>query len=170
MTGPKNRMGQAANMTRGYFREVKTITENASRTDKDGEWGLDAWVRIIHELVDLQVRTGAAVLQAALAGPWWTEPLDVEPEPSDPVTVEATNYPRTLQAASPFVRLGLPRMAIPTHSIGFEPEVLPAGGTEFRVVLKDYRFIGANYKGTVRLTPATDPKAAPYDKEVIVGL
>jgi hypothetical protein len=174
MTGPKNspknRVGQAANMTRGYLREVKTITENASRTDKDGDWGLDAWVRIIHELVDLQVRTSAAVLQAALAGPWWTEPLDVEPEPSDPVTVEAENYPRTLQAASPFVRLGLPRMAIPAHSIGFEPEVLPARGTEFRVVLKDYRFIGANYEGTVRLTPATDPKAAPLDIKVTVGL
>ena len=140
-------------------------------TDKDGDWGLDAWIRTIHELVDLQVRTSAAVLQAAIAGPWWTEPLDEEPEPSDPVTVEAKDYPRTLQAASAFVRLGLPRMAIPAHSIGFEPEVLPAGGTEFRVVLKDYRFVGSNYEGTVRLTNATDPKAAPQsNKEVIVGL
>jgi hypothetical protein len=170
MTAPKNRMRQTANITRGYFREVKTITEKASKTDKAGEWGLNAWVQIIHELVDLQVRTGATVLQTALAGPWWTEPLDVEPEASDPVTVEATNYPRTLQAASPFVRVGLPRTAIPAHSIGFDPEVLPAGAEEFRVVLRDYRFIGANYAGTVRLIPVGDAKAAPTEKEVIVGL
>ena len=75
-----------------------------------------------------------------------------------------------MQAASPFVRIGLPQMAIPAHSIGFEPEVLPAGGNEFRVVLKDYRFVGSNYEGTVRLTNATNPKAAPDNKEVIVGL
>ncbi len=150
--------------------EVKTITENASRTDKAGDWGLDGWIRTIHELVDLQVRTGAAVLQVALAGPWWTEPLDEEPQPSVPIIVEPKDYPRTLQAASAFVRIGLPQTTIPAHSIGFEPEVLPARATEFRVVLKDYRFVGANYKGKVRLTPASDPKAAPSEEEVIVGL
>ena len=163
-------MQRSANAMRGALREFSTITENASKTDKAGQWGLDAWIRVIHELVDLQVRTSAAVLQAAISGPWWTEPVDYEPQPSDPVEVDATNYPRTLQAASPFVRIGLPRMAIPAHSIGFVPEVLPAGATEFRVVLKDYRFVGANYKGTVHLTPANDPKAAPADKDVIVGL
>jgi hypothetical protein len=163
-------MRQSADMTRSYLREFKTITENASKTDKAGEWGLNAWVQIIHELVDLQVRTGATVLQAALAGPWWTKPLDVEPQPADPVKVEAKDYPRRLQAASPFVRIGLPRTAIPAHSIGFDPEVLPAGAEEFKVVLKDYRFVGANFKGTVHLTSATNPQAAPLDVEVIVGL
>jgi hypothetical protein len=163
-------MQRTANAMRGALREFSTITENASKTDKAGEWGLDAWIRVIHELVDLQVRSSAAVVQAAISGPWWTEPLDDTPQPSDPEKVAATNYPRTLQAASPFVRIGQPQTAIPAHSIGFDPEVLPAGAEEFRVVLKDYRYIGANYKGTVRLTPAADPKAAPYDKEVIVGL
>jgi hypothetical protein len=163
-------MQRTANAMRGALREFSTITENASKTDKAGDWGLDAWIRVIHELVDLQVRTSAAVVQAALSGPWWTEPVDYEPQPSDPVGVDATNYPRTLQAASAFVRIGLPQMVIPAHSIGFDPEVLPARATEFRVVLKDYRYVGANYRGTVRLTPAADPKATPYDKEVTVGL
>jgi hypothetical protein len=163
-------MQRTANVMRGTLRDFNMITENASKTDKAGEWGLDAWIRVIHELVDLQVRTTATVLQAAISGPWWTQPVDDEPQPSDPVKVNSKNYPRTLQAASPFVRIGLPRMAIPAHSIGFVPEVLPAGATEFRVVLKDYRFVGANYKGTVHLTPANDPKAAPEDKDVTVGL
>jgi hypothetical protein len=163
-------MQRTANAMRGALREFSTITENASKTDKAGEWGLDAWIRVIHELVDLQVRSSAAVVQAAISGPWWTEPLDDTPQPSDPEKVAATNYPRTLQAASPFVRIGQPQTAIPAHSIGFDPEVLPARATEFRVVLKDYRYIGANYKGTVRLTPAADAKAAPEHQEVIVGL
>jgi hypothetical protein len=164
------RMQRTANVMRGVLRDFNTITENASKTDKAGEWGLDAWIRVIHELVDLQVRTGAAVLQAAISGPWWTEPLNDEPEPSDPIGVEQRDYPRTLQAASPFVRIGLPEMAIPARSIGFIPEELPAQATEYQVVLKDYRFVGANYKGTVRLTHANDPNEAPEDKQVIVGL
>lgn len=171
MTAPRMRMQRTANAMRGALREFNTITENASKTDKAGQWGLDAWIRVIHELVDLQVRTSAAVLQAALSGPWWSEPVDYEPQPSDPVDVDSVkDYPRTLQAASPFVRIGLPKMAIPAHSIGFDPEVLPARATEFRVVLKDYRFVGANYRGTVQLTPAADAKAAPEHQEVVVGL
>jgi hypothetical protein len=164
-------MRRTANVMRGALRDFNTITEKASKTDKDGEWGLDAWIRVIHELVDLQVRTTAAVLQAAISGPWWTEPPDYEPEPSDPITVDnVKDYPRTLQAASPFVRIGLPQMAIPALSIGFVPEVLPAGENEFQVVLKDYRYVGANYEGTVRLRHQTDHGAAPEDQQVTVGL
>jgi hypothetical protein len=171
MTGPKNRMKRTAGVMRGAARDFKTITENASKVDKDGDWGLDAWIRTIHELVDLQVRTSAALLQAAIAGPWWIEPPDEDPEPSDPVEVEPKDYPRTLQAASAFVRIGLPQMAIPAYSIGFDPQVLPPNAREFRVFLKDYRFVGSNYEGTVRLTNANDPSAASPDEEkVIVGL
>lgn len=170
MTGPQERVRRTGNVMRGALRDFRTITADASKTDKAGDWGLDAWVRIIHELCDLQIRTSAAVVQAALSGPWWTEPVDDDPQPSDPVQVDARSYPRTLQAASAFVRIGLPRMAIPPYSIGFDPEVLPAQATQFRVVLKDYRYVGANYKGTVHLTPVADPTATPDDKEVTVGL
>jgi hypothetical protein len=164
-------MRRTANVMRGALRDFNTITENASKTDKAGDWGLDAWVRVIHELVDLQVRTTAAVVQAAISGPWWTEPLDDEPEPSEPIPVDVRDYPRTLSAATPFVRIGSPETAIPARSIGFIPEKeLPAGDTKFQVVLKDYRFVGANYKGTVRLTRADGTPAEPEDMDVTVGL
>jgi hypothetical protein len=171
MSGPKFKVQQTSNIMRGMVHEFNTITETASKTDKDGDWGLDAWIRIIHELVDLQVRTTAAVLQVAIAGPWWTEPSDDDPQPSDPVKVEKErDYPRKLQAASAFVRLGLPQTTIPPKSIGFDPEVLPANGKEFRVVLKDQRFVGSNYEGTVVLTNEDDPNAEPDTQEVTVGL
>lgn len=163
-------MRRTAHVMRGAMSEFTTITRTASNTDKAGDWGLDAWVRIIHELVDLQVRTGAAVLQAAMAGPWWTGEPDEHPEPSEPVTVEPKRYPRTLEAVSAFVRVGLPQTRVPASSIGFIPAELPAGATEFQVVLKDYRFVGANYQGTVRLTKTTAPKGNPEDMPVIVGL
>lgn len=164
------RMRRTAHVMRGALSEFSTITRTASNTDKASDWGLDAWVRIIHELVDLQVRTGAAVLQAAMSGPWWTEGPDEHPEPSEPVRVKSKPYPRTLEAVSEFVRVGLPQTKIPASSIGFVPAELPAGATSFQVVLKDYRFVGANYEGTVRLTKTTAPTGKPEDMPVTVGL
>lgn len=170
MTAYGTRMRRTAHVMRGALSEFTTITRTASNTDKAGDWGLDAWVRIIHELVDLQVRTGAAVLQAAMAGPWWTDEPDQHPEPSEPVRVSPATYPRTLEAVSEFVRVGLPETRIPASSIGFLPAELPAGETTFQVVLKDYRYVGANYAGTVRLTDTTSPDGDHEDIDVTVGL
>ena len=163
------RMRHTARVMRGAFSEFSTITRTASNTDKAGDWGLDAWVRIIHELVDLQVRTGAALIQTAMSGPWWADGPEEAPEPSDPVAVTPADVARTLTAVSAFTRVGLPQMTIPASVIGFLPAELPANATSFQVFLKDYRFVGANYEGTVRLTDPTN-SVAPKDVPVIVGL
>jgi hypothetical protein len=59
---------------------------------------------------------------------------------------------------------------IPDYCIGFQPSVLPAGKTDFRIVLRDYRFVGANYTGKVILTSLTDVGAKRDEKQVTVGL
>ncbi|WP_102141761.1 hypothetical protein [Mycobacterium hubeiense] len=160
---------QTNKFLQGYLDEINQITQNASDIDKAGKWGVDGWIVTIHDLFDLQVRTFATVLRAGIAGPWWaaTESPDA-PIETDPITVEQTNYPRKLNAST-FKRVGLPTMTIPPYSLGFEPEILPAGFTEYRIVLKDDRFLGANYKGTVFLT-ATSGTAEPDQMEVVVGL
>lgn len=169
MTRAANIRKQTDHFMRGYLGEIDTITQNASAIDKTGGWGLDAWIRTIHDLVDLQVRTFASVLQAGIAGPWWTTEGPDEPLAADPIKVESKPYARELSAVN-FARVGLPTTRIPPYSLGFDPAILPAGAEEFRVVLKDDRFIGANYKGTVLLTRTNDTKAAPDEVEVIVGL
>lgn len=160
---------QPDHFMKGYLGEIDTITQNASAMDKAGRWGLDAWIRTIHDLVDLQVRTFASVLQAGIAGPWWTTEGPDEPLAADPISVEAKPYARQLSALN-FRRTGLATTTIPSYSLSFDPPILPAGATEFRVVLKDDRFIGANYEGTVLLARTTDTRAAPDKVEVIVGL
>ncbi len=155
-------------MMRGYMDEITTIVDNASVEDKEGRWGLDPWIRIVHDLVDLQVRTTAAVIQGALAGPWWATPVNDELEPES-VPVPPAKFPRIV-SASPFKRVGQPKTVIPPASLDLEPDVLPAGATKVQILLKDYRFVGANYKGQIRLTNANDPKAEPQTVEVTVGL
>jgi hypothetical protein len=95
-----------------------------------------------------------------------------EPSPSEPKTVKAQSYQRKFTIVKPFVRVGMPRMRIPNHLIRFEPELLPAGATEFQLALRDYNFVGANYSGTIRLSPAAAaPGAKPEEPiTVTVGL
>ena len=107
------------------------------------------------------------MLQAALAGPWWTATADDEPQPSDPVDGGARELSADrCRPPPPFVRIGLPETKIPPAQHRLRP-----GGSarterpEFRVVLKDYRFLGANYKGKVCLTNATDPRQRPTTKK-----
>jgi hypothetical protein len=168
MSTRKMRTRQAKQMMQGYMGEINTIAKNASVEDKVGRWGLDPWIRIFHDLVDLQVRTGAAVMRGALAGPWWLQPT---PETLDPVPVPVpfADYPR-IATASAFVRLWMPEMVIPAASLDLQPDVLPAGATQIRILLKDYQFVGANYKGTIFLRNVDNPKAQPVPVEVIVGL
>jgi hypothetical protein len=155
-------------MMRGYMNEVNTITQAASVDDETGRWGLDPWIRIVHELVDLQLRTTAAVIQGALAGPWWLQQTSEELDP-EIVDVESAPYPRIV-SASAFSRVGQPKTKIPPASLDLEPDVLPAGATQIQIRLKDYRYIGANYKGKIMLKNPNDPSGKPQPVEVTVGL
>jgi hypothetical protein len=168
MTGPGQPVGQAAKFVDTCFDSFRNITANASTTDKAGEWSLNGWVRVIHELVDLQVRTYAAIVQATISGPWWTGAIN-EPLPPDPVTVKAAKYPRKL-TLSTFRRVGYPQTTVAPPSLGVEPSILPAGVDEFRIVLNDPRFVGANYQGTVTLTDASGAGMKAQQIEVTVGL
>jgi hypothetical protein len=70
----------------------------------------------------------------------------------------------------------LPTVTIPASAVTFDPPFLPAGLTEYRIVLKDYRFIGSNFTGKIKLTTApisTDAglvDIAPDETVVTVGL
>jgi hypothetical protein len=98
MSDRKVKIQQQADMMRGLGDQLGTIVKNAADEDRAGTWGLNGWIRTIHDLIDFSVRAYAAVLQAAVSGPFWAEQPD-EPLPSEPITVGSTNYPRALKAA-----------------------------------------------------------------------
>jgi hypothetical protein len=168
MSGRSMKIQQQADMMRGVRDQLTTIVKKAADEDKVGTWGMTGWSRLIYDLIDLSVRTYASILQSAVSGPFWAEQPN-EPLPSPPITVKSKSYPRGLKAAG-FERVGLPAVKIPDYCIGFQPSVLPAGKTDFRIVLRDYRFVGANYTGRVILTSLTDVGAERDEKEVTVGL
>jgi hypothetical protein len=167
MSVPHSGLHYAAQASRGYVNEINRVAINAAEYDKAGKWGLDGWIRVIHELIDLQIRTFAGLLQGGVSGPWWRDAADSLP-PLDPVQVpDARPYPRTI-AFSTLVRLGRPDIKVLPGSLRFE-RILPPNAQQFEITLLDDRFIGANYKATVTLTNALNG-APDRTFEVTVGL
>jgi hypothetical protein len=143
--------------------------EAGEQSDSAKGLGIDGRITLVHNLIDLWAKGGAALVQCAIKGPP-TLPGSSEasvPLPSENIEVPATTYPRQLQAKGPFVRVGLPNVTIPVSAIGFEPSFLPAGITKFQIALKDYQYIGANYTGTVLVSTEA---LVPDEMVVTVGL
>jgi hypothetical protein len=166
---PSGTLQHQEDTVRELLYQLNVIADAAAAEDKAGKWGLDGWIRTIHNLVDLQVRTYAALLETSLDGVWWKKLFFGEPLPSERILIDAKPYDRDLRAGT-FTRLALPKQTIPPSLIGFRPPYLPAGATHFRIYLKDYRRIGSNYTGDVFWTSrATTPPVS--DKiTVTVGL
>ena len=171
MDGLNTPLQLQADAMRDFLDHVDAISRDAANEDADGTWGLDAWIRVIHNLIDAQVKAYANVLQTAIGGgPWWFQPLG-EPWASEPIKVPPVSVHRKFEIVESFVRMGT-KTKIPDYCIRFIPDFLPGGVTQFRIALKDYRFIGANYSGTIRLSAMTPDPGAPPDLvcTVTVGL
>lgn len=153
MTAPgRTQLQVAANLSRGWLDQINAIAQDAAQADNAGKWGMDSWIRLIHNLLDLQARTWATAVDIALAGPTsWLQPPSTDPGPSDPVVVPAADYPRTISIIEPLRRVGHPDVVIPPHVLQFVPEALEAKATWFKFRLTDERYLGASYIGTVRL-------------------
>jgi hypothetical protein len=157
----------------------KLWVDAAEQSDTLLGLGMDDRIKLGHSLVDLWVKTYIALIQAWIGGPSGGGPgssMASEPLPSEVIDVAPRNYPRQITADGPFVRVGLPKIKIPKSAIAFQPAFLPAGVTQFRIVLKDYRFIGANYTGSVTLAASAgmaglSPTDLVNDQKVVtVGL
>ena len=171
MTAPRPQLQKPAGVIRGYFDQINEIAQDAARTDDAGRWGIDGWVRLIHNLLDLQMRTYAGAVQVALAGPsWWLEPTSTKPLPPDPIEVARRPYPRSVSIVQPFERVGRPDIRIPLQALTFEPPILGPEQTSIQITLTDDRFTGANYTGTLRLRRADGAGQDTEAVTVTVGL
>ncbi len=166
---PSGTLQQQEDMARALLYELNVIADSAAAEDKAGKWGLDGWIRTIHNLVDLQVRTYAAILQTSIGSSWWKKLFFGEPRPSEPIKVPSQPYARDLRAGT-FSRLALPKRTIPPSLIGFRPEYLPPGATQFRMYVKDYGYVGSNYTGDVYLTSRATTPPVTEKITVTVGL
>lgn len=154
---------------RALWDQLRIIIDNAAAEDKAGTWGVNGWIRTIHDLIDLQIRTAASYLKAAGSGPWFGAVAVGTPWPSERVYVKPESYPRRPSAAG-FSRVGLCNDTVADTLIGFRPAVLPANADHFVVFLKDECRIGSNYRGTVRLSRCDGVAGEPTTQRVTVGL
>ncbi|GAY14940.1 hypothetical protein [Mycobacterium sp. shizuoka-1] len=172
MSAPQPQLQRPASVIRGYFDQINEIAQDAARRDDAGRWGIDGWVRLIHNLLDLNMRTYAGAVQVALAGPsWWLQPTSTQPIPPDPIEVPtAKPYPRSVSIVKPFERIGRPEIRIPLQALSLQPAILAPGQTSVQIVLTDDRFTGANYTGALRLRRADGGGQDTEMVTVTVGL
>jgi hypothetical protein len=148
-------------------------SEAGEQSDSADGLGIDGRIALVHGLIDLWAKGWATAIQALIKGPGFLPGMSqaTEPLPSEIIDVKtATSYPRQIEVVGPFVRVGLPKMTIPPCAIEFQPSFLPAGITQFRLVLRDYRYVGANYTGTIKLSTQAVANIVPDEKVVTVGL
>jgi len=152
----------AAEFVRGYLGQIVAVAERASQTDKAGQWGVDGWVRVIHDLIDVQVRAYAGLVHLGMGGP---PPVGAPgPElPPEPVPVPGSKpYPRRLDVSA-LTRVGRPDVTLPRSAVQVDPE-LPAGAARFHIRLLDGHYLGHNYTGSATLTvPDTNAVDAVFD-------
>jgi hypothetical protein len=150
----------------------------AQKSDSVEGLGADGRIQLVHGLVDLWVKGYVAWLEAFIKGGVFLpgQPQATEPLPSEFIPVVPRPYLRKVECVGPFVRVGLPKVTLQPPAFVFVPEFVPAGETRIRVVLKDYRLIGSNFTGKIKLTTAaTATNLVPQDlvsdeKVVTVGL
>jgi hypothetical protein len=172
VSGPNFRFQHQATVAQDLFKQVRTTARDAARANDAGTLGVDGWIQTMHKLINFGIGAYADSVQALLAGPWWLEPPFGEPPTSEPITVSAQDYARGITIVEPFTRVGLPRVQIPNQLIQFEPDVLPARQTDIRIKLKDYRYLGANYTGTICLQGLDAQPGVPPEEPITrtVGL
>jgi hypothetical protein len=159
-----------------FLDRIDQASQNAAATDEAGNWGLDGWIRLYHDLFDMQVRTVASAAEAAITAPWWR---DQPPSELNLLEVEHRRpYPRRFEVLESFQRLGIPSQevpdeggAIPDTAIDFDPQTLPAGEVAFQIKVPE-QYQGSNYRGTIRLIEwgATNPDHPQEIQTIIVGL
>lgn len=147
---------------RNALSQIRTISRVAEATDEAGGWGVDGWIKVIHGLLDLQIRYAAFLTESTLSGPWWLKRFGSGTYEADYLqAASAAPYPRRFTVVRSFTRVGSTGDVIPDPLIEFDPEILPPGEVRFLVRLRDeteypdaVSYLGANYVGTICVVPA----------------
>ncbi|CAN5607464.1 hypothetical protein BH09ACT7_BH09ACT7_56880 [soil metagenome] len=174
MTASVN-LSQQTGVFQSLISELGTIIDDAADEDHAGTWGLDGWIRTIHNLIDLQIRTYAAVAQLSISGPAILTAAN-SPAADDVCEyfdVDAVNYDRRYEVIDSFKRVGKPDVVVPKDKIQFEPQVLGAGVKRFSITVEDFAYAGFNFTGSVGFCALTAPAGAPCEGpplSITVGL
>ena len=161
MSEPSGQFDEYADALRDVIKKGTEATVEAAKRADDDDFGIDARISTAHQFVDMEIKGHAKLLETLVKGPW-VPMVSETPEDSDPIYVGAEPYDRSIEALDPWVRVGIPTDKLPASLIKV-PKVLPANASSFRIGLKDYNYIGANYRGQLRLKRTTSTNALADD-------
>ena len=145
---------------------ITEVSEAAEDVDEAGRWGVDGWIQLIHDLIDMQIRYAASITESVIEGPFWGGGR--APFESDLLRARrATTYERRFEINDRFSAVGKRGIEIPEDLLEFDPPTLPAGEVWFRVRLKTDEpqrtavYYGANYVGRIEFLPVDGREIPP---------
>lgn len=164
MTAPTDLAQQTA-VFQSLMSELGIIIKDAADEDHAGTWGLDGWIRTIHNLIDLQIRTYAACAQLSISGPALlvTANSQTADDACEYFDVAAAAYPRRYVIVKSFERVGKAAEVIPNDKLKFTPPELSAGATRFAITVTDDNYSGSNFDGSVGFCAASAPAGTPCE-------
>ena len=170
MTQPADQFDEYSQTLTDLIKQAGEMTVEAAKLADADDFGIDARISAAHKFVDMEIKGHAKLLETLIKGPL-VPVVSGTPMDSDPISVAPVPYPRSIEAIAPWRRVAYPQIDLPVHLIKLPP-VLPANVGQFRIGVKDYNYIGSNYRGTLRLRPTSTAMAAqaPLDITVTAGL
>lgn len=166
-TQPNLRFEKFSQQLKTHIRTAFAMGVDAAKEADREKLGINDRIKVGHRFVDLEVKGHAELLETLISGPW-INPAPLEDY--DTIRVPPANYERavTLEGVF-FARVGLTTVAkIPNSSLVPVPKVLGPGVREFRLYLTDLSYIGANYRGQIRLTPTSPPSGEMLPDTMVI--
>ena len=173
MKGSRAFLNHQSNQVANLLDSVKRTSQTAAATDEAGRWGVDGWIRVFHDLFDMQLRAVAMLTEATIEGPWWLLGPDREPFECDKLTaLTSRGYAREISITAALRRLGTEE-TISFDELTFEPATLAPGQVEFTITATSGEKVGSNFTGELRFVeaspkPGHDPRV--QKQPITIGL
>jgi hypothetical protein len=155
MTMPEVQLDKMLVLSRQFVDQVGAIALQTNDDIDRGAFDYAKWAKSMLNLWDLSL-TNALELGPEMFAPCFTcPPSSDDPEYSEYVPVPVPrNFARKISAVSrSFRHDGAPNFVVDDHLIRFDPAVLPANATRFRISVLWPGLRSGTYRGEVRLAP-----------------
>ena len=163
---PNARFEKFAQQLKTHIRTAFDMGVDAAKYADAENLGIDERIKRAHAFVDLEVKGHAELLESLIGGPL-INPVPLEDY--DEIRVLPSNVEREVVLEGDFVRVGLtgpPRL--PKTCLTPVPKTLGPGVGRFKLYLTDLSFVGANYRGQIRLTPTNLPATAQVPDPIVI--
>lgn len=155
MTMPEIKLDKMLALSRQFVDQAGTIALQTNDDIDRGTFDYGRWAKSMLNLWDLSLSNAIEIGPDMFVPCFTCLPPSDEPDYSELISVPVpTTYPRKISVVpGTFRHDGEPEFKIRDYLIQFDPQVLPANATQFRISVLWPGLRSGTYRGDVRLAP-----------------